>query len=167
MNAGCIHAGKGDWQMKLIVFSDIHGASGNFARILAREPDAQGVLFLGDGYRGVEDALARCGLPVHAVCGNCDGDCGLPEEAELTAAGRRIFLTHGHRYHVKSGTQLLEAEGQRRGAEIVLFGHTHRALEAYRGGMYVLNPGAASGYGASYGKLDVRAEGVLFSVARL
>lgn len=151
--------------MKFAVFSDSHSAPVNVARILSKETDCDAFIFLGDGYGEAENIIKSSGKKVYCVKGNCDsGSFGLPEEDEIMASGKKIFFTHGHRYHVKWGLSVIADEGKLRGADVILYGHTHTADQSYKNGIYVLNPGAASGYNASYGILEVRNNGVLFSI---
>ena len=108
--------------------------------------------------------------PVHAVRGNIhlqdfsNGGATLPAVVELQLAGRRVVLTHGHRpglfgFYLKS----LEVVVQRLGlmdnsdfnrriahrlarlyptADVVVFGHTHRAHIERIGRTLLVNPGA-------------------------
>ena len=127
--------------MKLLVFSDSHGAVAPMLRAVREEkPDA--VIHLGDCVR---DAQAlRADFPgLVSVSGNCDwGDEG-PERAELTLGGVRVFACHGHRYGVKTGLDALCNAGHFSGAGLVLFGHTHVPLKARAGEMLLVNPGPA------------------------
>ncbi len=151
--------------MKIAVFSDSHSAAGNVARIINKERDCDAFIFLGDGYAEAQDIIKNAGKKIYCVKGNCDGSSlGLPEEEEIFAGGKKIFFCHGHRYHVKWGLSVIADEGRARNADIVLYGHTHTADQSYQNGIYIINPGAASGYNASYGILEVRDNGVLFSV---
>ena len=56
-----------------------------------------------------------------------------------------LYMTHGHREHVKQGAGGLVAEARRYGAQIALYGHTHVIdCRQEEDGLWVLNPGAAS-----------------------
>ena len=57
--------------------------------------------------------------------------------------GVRFFLTHGHLFGVKSSLTRLKLEANRVGAQIALFGHTHRPFCEEDGGVWYMNPGAA------------------------
>ena len=59
--------------------------------------------------------------------------------------GKRLWLLHGHTYHVKFGEGLLVSEARARGVDAVLFGHTHQPLCYREGSLWVLNPGTVSG----------------------
>lgn len=58
--------------------------------------------------------------------------------------GKRILMTHGHRYGVKSGYLRAVYAAKEQQADILLFGHTHRAECFQEEGLWVLNPGAAA-----------------------
>ena len=65
-----------------------------------------------------------------------------------------FFLTHGHLFGVKSNLTRLKLEANRVGAQVALFGHTHRAFCEQDGGVWYLNPGAAKN--DCYGVVEVR-----------
>ena len=84
------------------------------------------LIHLGD-VEGDEDyipAVADC--PVHMVRGNNDFFSGLPGEEEFMIGGYHIFITHGHGYYVSMGEERLKQEARGRGADIAMYGHTHR-----------------------------------------
>lgn len=149
--------------MHFLVVSDIHGA--DTEPICQKAGDFDGLIFLGDG----ADCLPRLrkAFPVcHAVAGNCDGRLfDLPLEKELRIEGKRLLLTHGHRYGVKWGLSVLADEAHARGCDAVLFGHTHTPTLTYDGGVGLFNPGAVTALRSTFGVLDVRKDGILFSVA--
>ena len=61
---------------------------------------------------------------------------------------------------------ILEAE--RNNCDIVLYGHTHVAVNRYEDGMYILNPGSIGcGYPPSYMLLSVSEKGVLPNIVEL
>jgi putative phosphoesterase len=79
--------------------------------------------------------------PVQAVFGNTDdpADPGLRKSIELTRGGRSIHVSHGH--ELGSPTP----DGMRRAyaADVLVFGHTHRAVIEESAGRLAINPGAA------------------------
>ena len=123
--------------MKLCIFSDSHGRTDRVAKL----PPADAYLFCGDGLGDLEDLPG----PVYSVCGNCDWGSRQPEQRLLELGGRRIFLTHGHRYRVKFDLYRLALAAREADAEIVLYGHTHAANRLEDNGLLLLNPGALSG----------------------
>ncbi len=155
--------------MRILVISDTHGNTRRLYEAIDAQPEARYVLFLGDGLRDADEAARRYpDREIWSVSGNCDAGAILwnaPIEREETLGGRRIFFTHGHRYDVKYGLDRLEAEARARGAQIALYGHTHRAETHYADGLYVMNPGSlGAGMPPSYGVVDIVPSGVMLTV---
>lgn len=143
--------------MKILVFSDSHGKLGRMIDAIEAERP-QRIFFLGDNYRdgeSIADLYPK--LPMDMVQGNCDFSAG-PDELVVEAGGVRFFLTHGHKYRAKSGTELLVKAGQRRGAAVVCFGHTHIPMNEPEEGVWLLNPGTAGGVHNHPGYAVVTAE---------
>ena len=142
--------------MKVLVFSDSHGTITYMQQaIRSEEPDV--VLHLGDVMRDAR-ALQReyPQLRLEQVCGNWDGPDAQPEELELTLQGHKIMMTHGHPYHVKLGSAWVVRTAQERGAEVLLFGHTHIPLVDRVGSLWVMNPGTIQGLGqTTYGVMTL------------
>jgi putative phosphoesterase len=117
------------------------------------------LLHAGDvGELWVLDRLSAI-APVVAVHGNddtADAQRELPYQQVLMVAGQRIVLTHAH---YPDRAQELEARkndawgpklerraafGQRAGASVVVFGHTHVPMIFQHGDVLLVNPGAIS-----------------------
>ncbi len=131
--------------MKILVFSDSHKTIGNmYDAIEAERPDR--VFHLGDHIRDAQDlAYAFTTLDILYVPGNCDYAFDASPNALIELGGVRIFLTHGHLFGVKSGLNRLESEARRLGADLALFGHTHRAHCEEKNGLHLVNPGSCGG----------------------
>lgn len=129
--------------MKILLVSDTHGRDEYLEDLLAMEaPDF--LCHMGD-VEGSEDyirMIAEC--PLAMVAGNNDFWTDLNPEVLFELEGFRIFMTHGHAYYVSAGTDRLIEEAQRRGADLVLFGHTHRPTLEKEGSLFVANPGSLS-----------------------
>lgn len=158
--------------MKILILSDAHNENRRIERAIRLHPDAEVVLYLGDGARGACEVFAALPKSTAAVAvrGNCDWPFsgGLRDEEILDLEGRRILLCHGHRYGVKGGLGALIASAKRQGADIALFGHTHEPYEEYlpEYGLWLFNPGALSQPARgepTYGLLTLSGGGVLFS----
>ena len=78
--------------------------------------------------------------------------------------GKRIFLTHGHLYGVKSSYDSLREMGRKMKCDIILFGHTHREFLEEKD-MILANPGAAQD--GKYGILDLQKEKVEIKLKKL
>lgn len=131
--------------MRLLVLSDSHGFIGRLGTILMKaeaEGPLDAILHLGDGYHDLTEFAGEL-PPVYQVAGNCD----LFHQDTLGVydfSGARIVITHGHLQHVKSGTDQLLSLALQQGAGAVLYGHTHLQKMEWKGGILLLNPGAAS-----------------------
>ncbi len=122
--------------MRVLVFSDSHG------RVERYRPDA--AFHLGDRVRDGEALRLACPtLTLYQVPGNCDWDSAAQAEGLVRLAGRTVFYLHGHTRGVKSGVAAAVAAAQAAGADLLLFGHTHRPLLTRAGGLVAVNPGAA------------------------
>ena len=136
--------------MKILVFSDSHGAMGKMVEAMEHERPHH-VFFLGDHYRdGIELSELYPGIPMDIVRGNCDWGKG-PDLRVVELEGVRFLLTHGHLQYVKSGLDELLQEAKNRQVQVACFGHTHLAKVVYRDGIYLMNPGSAGGCHAREG----------------
>jgi putative phosphoesterase len=118
--------------------SDTHGVvRDSLFQVLA---GVSHILHAGDvGGRDVLEALSAI-APVEAVYGNVDPvDGRLPQHVHLDRGGLSIHVTHGHELGVPTPEKLLA----RYSADILIYGHTHRALVYRDGARLVANPGAA------------------------
>jgi putative phosphoesterase len=159
--------------MTLVVISDTHGRADRVREVLSRNKRCDAVLFAGDGIRDVADVEG-----VIAVKGNCDGfffGDGADTEVMLTLDGVRILMMHGHTHGVKSGTDRAVAYAISRGADILVYGHTHLPQAKYyplgseicgertERPIYVFNPGSLGSYEASFGIIEIKNGSVLLS----
>jgi putative phosphoesterase len=123
------------------------------------------VAHLGDGWDDIHDLmLAYPLIPLYAVTGNCDFGSG-PNSLTFNFASKRFIITHGHRFHVKSGYLRISLWAEENGADVCLFGHTHIPEVFYSGGTLMMNPGSIglpiSDAPASYGIIDVSENGLV------
>lgn len=148
---------KNATMIHVLVISDSHGRTDGIARLmegLTIRPDL--IVHLGDHCDDIDEIGLEFNCPIVGVTGNCDGSAAsqLPEVRLLELAGYRIFMTHGHRYHVKYYLHDLikAATSQQMDADIILFGHTHRYLcqqEVHQNHKFwLMNPGSCFPTGA-------------------
>lgn len=152
--------------MRLLVISDSHGRAGKIRDIIMTHDEADAVIFLGDGERDIDRAMES--FPekkFFCVCGNCDLYSQNPETLLEIFAGKRVYCTHGYLEKVKYGTDLLFKTGAAKGADIILYGHTHTAVTDYRDGIYIMNPGTASA--GEYGFVDITSAGIVCSLGKI
>lgn len=127
--------------MKILLVSDTHGREGALEEALKIEkPDF--LCHMGD-VEGSEDyirEIAHC--PLAMVAGNNDFFTDLQNEVIFELEGFKIMMTHGHYYYISLGAERLKEEGRARGADIVLFGHTHRPYLEIEDDIILANPGS-------------------------
>lgn len=127
--------------MKILLVSDTHGRVEHLEEVLELEkPDF--LCHMGDveGSENYIRDIAEC--PLAMVSGNNDFWTDLNPEVTFELQGFRIFMTHGHYYYAHSGNEQLKSAGRRNGADIVLFGHTHRPTLEFDKDIIVANPGS-------------------------
>ncbi|NLG25140.1 MAG: metallophosphoesterase [Clostridiales bacterium] len=123
------------------VVSDSHGSLAAISRVAPLLAGVDAVAHLGDGAAEAPALQKLTGLPVYSVAGNRDGG-GAPNELVETLGGARVFLSHGHRSHVKATLLFLALRAQELEARVALYGHTHVPAVNWREGVLLVNPGA-------------------------
>ena len=129
--------------MKILVFSDSHGYYNRILRILEKHQNVDMCIHCGDIVSDciALEALIDKNIKFLYVRGNNDYNSSVPTELETVLEGKKVFITHGHIYGVKAGTDTLRRK-IKDGADLVLYGHTHVPDTMYFGGGILLNPGA-------------------------
>jgi uncharacterized protein len=121
------------------LIADTHGlVRPEIAKVFA---GVQLILHAGDvGGRSVLEALNAI-APTEAVYGNVDDphDPALTRERVVSLGGVTIHVSHGH----ELGSPTAEKVAARYHGDVLVFGHTHRAVVARLGAVLVVNPGAA------------------------
>ena len=137
--------------IRALILSDIHGETTTFRWLLEEVWKQVGpidaYICLGDGVRDFDNAEAFIRqrdehATMYAVRGNCDFTAAHPDRLVIHLGGLKIYLTHGHIHRVKGGLDYLRSAAREAGADIALYGHTHRANVEYTT-PWLLNPGAA------------------------
>ena len=138
--------------MKVLVLSDSHGRPDALRRAIEAE-NPQALLFLGDGLSDAEKMREEYPLlPIFTVPGNCDwGSLDEPERL-IELDGVRILMLHGHTRGVKYNGMNAYYAAKEMGAQVLLYGHTHRPMVDYDGTTYSMNPGSIR-YTGTYGVL--------------
>lgn len=128
--------------MKILIVSDTHGSHRNLEKVIERTEGIDLLIHLGDteGKEDYIEALADC--PAYIISGNNDFFSDLPREKEFVLEGKSIFITHGHPYYVSMGEERLRKAAKDKGADIVMYGHTHKPSYSVEDGIMVLNPGS-------------------------
>lgn len=145
--------------LKIGVISDTHGRLGQMKSIVEAMSGVELILHAGDFYEDSKRISDATGIRVVGVVGNCDYLVKGPTEELLSVAGKRIYLSHGHIYHVKKEYSLLVERSKSLDADIAVFGHTHTPVIFEKKGILFLNPGSLhaprKGYQPSCAILEV------------
>ena len=132
--------------MRILIVSDTHKAHGNLERALEKEGPLDMLIHLGDA-EGSENRICdwvnkECRMEM--VLGNNDFFSDLPWEEEFFIGDHHVFITHGHGYFVGMNEDRLKAEARGRGADIVMYGHTHMPALTVEPDLIPLTPGSIS-----------------------
>lgn len=123
--------------MNLIILSDTHGLLRPAVLELLRSADA--ILHAGDiNSQAVVDKLASF-APLYVVRGNNDRGnndkdwaAAIPYDLTVTLYGVRFYMVHNKK----------DVPADLTGADVVVFGHSHKYSEEQRGDVLWLNPGS-------------------------
>ena len=118
--------------MNLIILSDTHGLLRPAVLELLQTADA--ILHAGDiNSQAVVDKLSSF-APLYVVRGNNDKDWAgaIPHDLTVTLEGVRFYMVHNKK----------DVPAVLTGADVVVFGHSHKYSEERRGDMLWLNPGS-------------------------
>lgn len=142
--------------MRILVFSDSHKNISSCVSVIENIIGVDMILHAGDH---ASDAawIQKCfpDIPVKYVVGNCDAGIA-PAEMIVEVENKKIFLTHGHLYSVKSQPDyrsLLDA-AKSKGCDCVVFGHTHQDVHQIQDGITVLNPGSIK-HSGTFGVIEI------------
>ncbi|NJD01155.1 MAG: metallophosphoesterase [Ruminiclostridium sp.] len=132
--------------MKILVLSDTHGDINKAEEAIRNNREVSLIIHLGDYFRDAQKLSALFPeIPIEYIYGNSDFMIDdVPAEKMLEVDGKRIFITHGHRYSVKWDYDKLYRKAEEMNVDLLLFGHTHVADLIEKGGYCVLNPGSTS-----------------------
>ena len=134
-------------KVRILCLSDTHRNISNAIDIINdQKPDY--VFHLGDLESDAEDLQSIFDrIRFVYVSGNCDWSSfsAAPGERFFEIGGVKILMCHGHSYNVKQGTEYYLSVARKKGADLALFGHTHKYADETLMGVRCLNP-SNSGY---------------------
>ena len=119
--------------MKILLISDSHD-------VLVDEDFKSYDLVLHCGDYGISKKVLDSNKNIKYVKGNCDYSGDL--EYVLDINGRKVFMTHGHKYGVKMSYDRIKYRALELGCSILIFGHTHIPIYQNEEDLLSLNPGA-------------------------
>ncbi|MFB6467942.1 metallophosphoesterase family protein [Cytobacillus sp. Hz8] len=125
---------------KILIVSDSHGLTNELKQIKSKHQDEVDIMIhCGDSELNADNPIVNDFLMVR---GNCDYDTNFPYDLVENYGGSNIFVTHGHRYSVKSSLMNLMYRAIELDAKIVCFGHSHILGAEMLKGILFLNPGS-------------------------
>ena len=132
--------------MRILVISDTHGDTNKAEEAIRSNKEINLIIHLGDYFRDAQKLSNLFpNIPIEYIYGNSDFMIDdVPAEKMLDVCGKKIFITHGHRYSVKWDYDKLFKKAEELHADILLFGHTHIPDIVKRNQYYVMNPGSTS-----------------------
>ena len=153
--------------MKILVVSDSHGRTVHMLEAIALESPHL-ILHLGDHDRDCLDIEFHYPeIPLRAVRGNCDvASAGLDID-EFVHSEKRFLMTHGHFFGVKTSKNRIIRFAADRGADVLLFGHTHIQLNSVIGNVFVINPGSIGAKSKNYATLIIEGSAISCELKKL
>ena len=152
--------------MKVLILSDTHGKKEKAIRDIVERVKPDYIIHCGDAC-GTERYLDTI-LPQSTcviVRGNCDIN-PLLEDEEIVRIGKyKIMVIHGNRQGLSYGLEKLKDYAKRSGCNVVMFGHTHKAVIDMRDEEIIaLNPGSftyprSEDNACTYALMDIDAQG--------
>lgn len=130
--------------MRVLIMSDTHRSTKNALEAIKRVGKIDMCLHLGDVEFDADILQAHLDCPLYMVRGNNDFLRMFPEELELNIGKYKVFMAHGHRYLVDMGTERFIDEALSRGADIAIYGHTHKPIVWVTDEITLLCPGSIS-----------------------
>ena len=143
--------------MKILILSDSHGCVEAMETVVAREKP-QAMVHLGDLWAdGKQLGKLFPDIPLYQVAGTCDRYGWEPGQDQIRTVSLDhvvIYMTHGHLHGVKLSLLRLRLAAKEAGAQVALFGHTHRSFCRNQGDVLLINPGACGGSSGTYAVLE-------------
>lgn len=130
----------------ILIISDTHNSINDCIKLIQNTKDITAIIHAGDCVSDAEDLKSIFpDIPIFYVKGNNDFYSHAPYALTANINGKKIYVVHGHEQRVKYDMSLsaLKSEGEARGADLIVFGHTHVPQTEYFGKMIILNPGSA------------------------
>ncbi len=132
-------------EMRIGVISDTHGSLKSIDRAIAAAGRVELWLHAGDYSQDAPYLEKQSGVPVYAVCGNCDVyENRGPVEVVTKLEDFTIAMVHGNRYVSGSHFDRLIYWAEEKKADVVVFGHIHIPVNEEVDGILVINPGSAA-----------------------
>ena len=150
--------------MKILIISDSHNVIlDSQIEDMKKEGQFDMLIHCGDNYNDAEKFAEKLNISrVLNVPGNCDYSIiGIEPTLIQEIEGKKFIITHGHFHNVKSHLNKLKDFAKKNKADLVLFGHTHKAMNEIIDNILFFNPGSTifpKDGKASFGVIEITAE---------
>ncbi len=133
--------------MKILVISDSHNVILNSQiEDIKREGPFDLLIHCGDKYNDAEKFAEKLNIgKVLNVPGNCDYNyniIGTKSNVLQKIEKKNFLITHGHTHNVKKDLNRLKDYAKKNKADIVVYGHTHKAQNEIIDNILYFNPGS-------------------------
>ncbi|MUV39405.1 putative metallophosphoesterase YsnB [Lentibacillus sp. JNUCC-1] len=124
--------------MKVLIVSDSHGLTQELSQIKQRH-EVSAMIHCGDSELDMDAEELQHYIK---VAGNCDFDSRYPTEQAVEIGDLVFYVTHGHLTDVNAGLLALSYRSKEYNADVVCFGHTHKAGAELVDEQLLINPGS-------------------------
>ncbi len=131
--------------MKILVISDSHNVIlDSQIEDIKKEGQFDLLIHCGDKYNDADKFAEKLQIEkVINVPGNCDHSViGMEPTIIQEIEGKKFIITHGHLFYVKLSLNQLKAFAKKKKADVVLYGHTHKAKNVIIDNTLFFNPGS-------------------------
>jgi len=126
----------------ILILADSHGDTVNILWAVRENPDVDIIVHLGDCYTDINSVRREITKELVAIGGNLDRNEVINFEKTLEYDSKKILLTHGHWYNVKTGFEEIAEYGRKKNYDLVAFGHTHKPYLGKYNKLILFNPGS-------------------------
>lgn len=155
--------------MKFLVFSDSHDYTNGLDFAIEKHKHIRHIIHCGDMAADLEYLQMVYGRThsICGVCGNNDFSARDPFQKIFSAEGHKIFVTHGHREHVKTSLYPLKKAVRDAKCDVGIFGHTHQPFFEIQDDITLLNPGSIGYFKQEYAILEIEKDSIKATLMRL
>ena len=155
--------------MKFLVFSDSHEYTNGMDRAIESHKDIKHIIHCGDVEADVSylEYVYGATHSICAVCGNNDYAKENPFSRIIPVKGHRIYVSHGHKEHVKQTTYTIAQIASNEKCDVAIFGHTHTQYNETKNGFILLNPGSIGYFRHEYAILEVQKDKVYIQLKKI
>lgn len=130
--------------MKILVVSDTHRQHENYFEVVEKELPIDLLIHCGDIEGSNQELFGNLDCKVIIVAGNNDFFTANPKEVEFEIGKYKVLLSHGHTYNIAIDNHYMKQEAKERGANMIIYGHTHKPVVDFSDEVVAINPGSLS-----------------------